>query len=462
MSKKVLIILTVCAVITLLAVLVGCESYKYDADLTMGDNNAVVTSNGGTVVKQGDYIYFVNGYADYKSSDTKANWFGNVVKGAICRIKADATTMDEVEVVVPKSVMCGSTNFGFSIYGDYIYYVSPGVEEEKGSTTVKTSIIQFLRTRLDGQKTVVMYEIEDQDVSYTYTSTSLVYLKDNTLYSKSLTEKSYKKAKDGEVLAEDIASVHFPVATNTSYDRGAGETFADYFYYTKIAEGNNNYAADLYVCNGSGSINKIIAGGDNVSYSSLNSYLDATGITLYYTKTPYHGSSAGNAFFCGIKIKANEFSSLTTGETKLNATNEKVFAQTAPTSIYALDIEVGYINYTSGLVYVNGNGETAFSATSDEITVKKPIALVGKVFYYVDTNSDLVRKTLSTEESERDNVTVIVDDAVDNSYTWICPEMVDGKIYFCLTSDSYLYRITVADFKVVDGAMTPELVGKKA
>ena len=126
MSKKVLLIsVALIIAVCTLALCVGCESYKNDANLSMGDSTAPVSSNGGTVVKQGNYIYFVNGFAGYKTTLGKDNWFGNVLKGAILRIKADATDMSTAEVVVPKSVLSDSKNAGFSIFGDYIYYVSP-------------------------------------------------------------------------------------------------------------------------------------------------------------------------------------------------------------------------------------------------------------------------------------------------------------------------------------------------
>ena len=119
------IVLLVIGVILLVAALVSfaaCESYKATALSKVGDKNAKVESNGGLVVKQGGYLYFINGFTDYLTESGKDNWFGTPVKGAIVRVtyNADGSLGDDYTVVVPKTVMASSENVGFSIFGEWI------------------------------------------------------------------------------------------------------------------------------------------------------------------------------------------------------------------------------------------------------------------------------------------------------------------------------------------------------
>ncbi len=478
MSKRFLIIMTVLVALAVLAVCVGCESYKYDADLSMGDKDEVVYSNGGTVVKQGSYIYFINGYADYKTTDAKANWFGNVVKGAIMRIKADATDMSTAEIVVPKSVLSDSKNTGFSIYGDYIYYVSPSAEEDK-SGTVQTSTLQFLRTRLDGQETRLLYELNNRSVDYIYTPNALVIYKDNTIYSKSYDAKRFKKNDAGTVLAEDVTSVHFP--QYGTYNPKTKESYLNYFFYTKAEDGNQVYSNRVYVCNGTGSVNKVIidrntytdapdnlANNDKVFSLALTaSFVDDNGITLYYSKTVYHGSTAGNVGFYGYKFTAADFESdaFKNGSYKLDATREYWFANSAPTSIFAMSLEDGYVNYTSGISYVKLDevklATCVFSATSDDVTATKIISYDKALgyLYFLSKDNYLVRKSIN---GVKDNIVIILDKAINSTYTYICPELLDGNMYFILSDDSYLYRVSIADYDRINGAAKPVLVGRIA
>ena len=54
------------------ATLVACNPYKNPA-IGGGDATAPVESNGGYIVKQGNYVYFVNGYV---GADADATWGG--------------------------------------------------------------------------------------------------------------------------------------------------------------------------------------------------------------------------------------------------------------------------------------------------------------------------------------------------------------------------------------------------
>lgn len=112
-------------------------------------SGATVASNGGFAVEKGDYVYFINGAEAYTADNT----YGNVVKGALMRIKkADlATNPAAAEVVVPTLVGSQNFNAGIFIYGDYVYYATP-TKDKNIQGVVENSWIDFKRAKLDGSE----------------------------------------------------------------------------------------------------------------------------------------------------------------------------------------------------------------------------------------------------------------------------------------------------------------------
>ena len=100
-TKSILIVLMVA---TIALALVGCQNFKWGpvGPITTGE----VENNGSMVVKQGDYLYYVNGMDDTANiTKPEDNHFGKAsVKGSIMKskINADGTLIDTA-VVVPKT-----------------------------------------------------------------------------------------------------------------------------------------------------------------------------------------------------------------------------------------------------------------------------------------------------------------------------------------------------------------------
>ena len=91
-----------------IATLVACNPYKNTA-IGGGDATAPVESNGGYIVKQGNYVYFVNGYV---GADADATW-GAATKQGIVRaeVKEDGTIDNSTsKLLVPKSVYNSSVS----------------------------------------------------------------------------------------------------------------------------------------------------------------------------------------------------------------------------------------------------------------------------------------------------------------------------------------------------------------
>ena len=85
MKRKILVL--VAAILALACVCTGCSNFNYGPiDTDSANNTATVTSNGGTTVIAGSYLYFINGISSYSLDNT----FGDVVKGAIYIVKLGA------------------------------------------------------------------------------------------------------------------------------------------------------------------------------------------------------------------------------------------------------------------------------------------------------------------------------------------------------------------------------------
>lgn len=92
------------------------------------------SSNGGTAVVYGDYLYYING--TQKNDGTNGR---GVTQGAICKIKYDKTTGEiekdaEAEVVV--SDLVGYEDGSIHIFGDFLYYTTPNNEVNYQGTTL--------------------------------------------------------------------------------------------------------------------------------------------------------------------------------------------------------------------------------------------------------------------------------------------------------------------------------------
>ena len=447
MRRRVLFVMIAVALICcVLGALVACESYKSTALEKVGDKNADVTSNGGLIVKQGGYLYFINGYTGYLTTKGSDNWFGNVVKGAIVRVTyhEDGTLGDDYVVVVPKSVMASSENVGFSIYGEYIYYVSPSAEEDRAGA-VQTDTLQFMRTKIDGTDTEVILEIDDTSVKYKYTPTALFYYDSaaSKLYAKDLTKKSIKTSDKGLLISEDVASVCFP--KNETYSPAKGVTIEDYVFYTKNSEDAYDYGNTLYVASPSGDVNKEIVGatldGDKkYNISIIASSSEAGKVTIYYTKTSYTGTSSSGSV---VGTYAYRFEN---SNFAFNRTNEKLLTTETLSSVFALGYETGLVVYgssTSTLVY----GIDGVDDSCSGLNMSTLVAAVDGTYYYLDGDNLLLAFDMDNASNARYAYTT--GEKVMTSFAGV--EYLDGYLYFIVDDEyDYVYRLNLSTISVTD------------
>lgn len=449
MTKKIILTISILLVAILaVTVMIGCESYKNNSFAL--DSNDESISNGGSVVYHGDYVYFINGYSDLLD-EYQENWFGNVEKGAIMRLKKDDTDMANVETIVPKAVYSTASNTGFSIYGDYIYYVTSSVTENRDGS-VNSSTLEFMRTRTDGQETEILLSVDDGlSTQYKYTPNGILYVANSNVYFKS-TEGKIKAKDAGIVVAEEISNAIFPVSE--SYKKGL-DNIADYFLYTKASEDNSDYTNELYVSSANGEFNKKLI--DKNTYTDkpqedlknafsvsviANKVVDGK-LSIVYTKA-YYASTDSTSTAAGTYMYTFDSASFDFDKAK-----ERKVSTDSLSSLTIVDENT--ILSASGTL-------TSYTYSADsEYYVKKPFStdyakiesatVVGVHDNYVYIIVSNLFKRIKIDMSE--NLQTVGSDKVHVKF--INPEIVvDGNnayiYYFNDSNSQYLYRIDLGSY----------------
>ena len=273
MTKKIITFVTLIAVaITALFCMTGCAGDQYTPISISGTQKTTytVTSNGGSAVQYGNYIYFLNGYRGYEDTNASANVFGQVVKGAVYRAELngseiegefvasrDASTglllkttkkidykRDEIDSalvqrIAPKTVgTSGYSQGGITILGNCMYYATPNNLKNK-SGSVQYLKTDFFRMTLDGQTTQKLYTTENDSTSSPYAffkRGSYVYLVvlDGTNLISVKSEFATGKVVDTLKIAENVTSAVIP--TKPVYYNGITEnSIYDFIYFVRSA-----------------------------------------------------------------------------------------------------------------------------------------------------------------------------------------------------------------------------------
>ena len=237
---------------------IGCSA-SYAADpLEGGLPQGEVSSNGGFVVQKGNYVYFINGSADYSGDNT----YGDVVKGSLMRIAVSALESGDLaaaQTVVPLLVVSQDYTSGVYIYGDYVYYATPNTLGTMQGE-VQSSYLDFKSTKLDGTETMRHYYVQVTDNTTVY---RYVQGEDGTVYllyvDSAATEiRSYNTATGEETVL---------AAGYTDYVLNEDDRTDPTVYYTMPVVKKNTYTA--------------ASGGEQYSYNQLYR------VSAFTTQSPY-------------------------------------------------------------------------------------------------------------------------------------------------------------------------------
>lgn len=150
------------------------------------DNSGNVQSNGGFAVSTNDYYYFINGVEEYSAENT----YGDVVKGALMRVKKDEVKQNKYETVIPSLLAAGDYESGVYIYGDRIYYATPN-NVKNTSGVVENDYLDFKSAKTDGSDVRDIFRAEKNAVQYRFVevgegaekSVYLLYVNEKDLHS---------------------------------------------------------------------------------------------------------------------------------------------------------------------------------------------------------------------------------------------------------------------------------------
>lgn len=473
MNKKIIAVIALVLVLTI--GLVACNGKTYKASGVADGNkyaSSPVENNGSFVVKQGNYIYFVNAYV---GADAE-NKFGKQEKSCLYRAELDenGNIIEGSRVaLVNKNIYSTSTKSGIYVRGNWIYFASPNTDKTK-SGEVNTKYLDFFRVSLDGKKTELLYTIANRSADFFVTDNSILVLDGGALKKIDLNKKSLGKINNKKNYVEvrsNVSSLQ-PIVANGAFSGMAlmVSNAADSDSWKKF-----NTLSVIYA---DGTIKDVITdnsfGGDADSYLynatvSVKDYVVKDDkITVYYTKTDKDSK---------VQLCAYMFDK----DFSFDSKNEVLLMKDASSSNVAAVkgiIEVNIINGTKN--YVLSAFVTVSSAPylkkveqgkepqNVPATAKKPESQLqrqitirdvrdGYVFY-TDASSAkaLFRYKYDTEDLHNEERVA----EFNLSSSWFAPVILGDYMYFLDGTKEYTYRIKLQTGDIVKPETKDMVVGK--
>lgn len=408
--KSLVLVLLVCT-----SLLAGCGKQGFKDNPATND---VVIGNGGYAVQKGDYLYYVNGYIDnYKTTlqnNPELNK-GNAVLGAIYRTKLvnDKVQYDEngfvkcTERVVGDVV--GFENGSFYIVDDYIYYITPHMNEDT-SGTIRTDYTNFYRVNVNGLERENLYVsrttgVVDWNAYKIDGKTYLVIIEKSTDANGNTTNNIVRvdgKSGKAKTLVEGVDTA--VLNGNNFIDISEGKEYNGFVYYT---------ITDDKKVNKLGKVNIIT--GETETYEPFSqatySLIDFKNDSLYLTITLSNSTKLNR-----IALNTNE-----------NLTNAEYveLTKTSYTSYYTIE---GVLNKlvvvdSSNVMYYLNNGVSERVLLTSAVTV---VGLNNNCVFYIENS------LLKCLDYTVDNATSETLGSTNKTYLLSLASQVDfnsGKVY---------------------------------
>ena len=206
--KKIISILAV-LVLSVCFIFTGCSK---PLDLPKGD----VSSNGGSVVSIGNYVYYSNTFVDYTTLVSGDNTEKTTKHNAIYRVKTDDygyVSLDDdgkienIEKVYSK--MAGFNNSNMFIVDEYLYFTSPNVHKEQKTGNDRFDLTTLFRIKLDGtglKEILTTKTTQGKFFLVTEETPYLLIFDDNKISKLEIKDK----VGSAEVLVDDVLDTIFP------------------------------------------------------------------------------------------------------------------------------------------------------------------------------------------------------------------------------------------------------------
>ncbi len=240
----------------------GDPRTKKEKNFTYPSSDDYVYDNGGLAVRKGNYLYFVNGYNAVENMENKEDSYnlgslmltkldqnGQVVKND------DGLLHDDYYITMSKK-LCGYQATNLFISGEYLYFVSPSLENETGDKVWAKERVIFNRIKLNKSSEVEeIYSsgVKFDNLQYQYYEENgkvfiLAWEKGDSYYDDNGNNALVRvdvKEKSSKVVANDVQNVVFAKNHNeVFFTKHANDD--DYYFlkqYNVVSNTVSNYTS---------------------------------------------------------------------------------------------------------------------------------------------------------------------------------------------------------------------------
>ncbi len=413
----------ICLVLCVFGIgLIGCGDDRTPEEKAFAypGANDLVSGNGGLAVSKGNYIYFVNGFKEAKSSER----YGSFMHGGVMLAKLSASgelvveddgELEDDNLIHISNKLAGFEATDLAIFGDYLYFTSVCQEDDAETELWANDIVDFNRIKLN----------KSGDVERIYQSTSnnqnveFKYYQENGSVSLLVYEKDSEELvrintnKDKTIVASGVKNVYF------------SENCNEVFYV--LSTGNSKAPYKSYKLNAvSGSISEFVSHASQPTVKFVENgkvyILEDDNLNVYDTETKIDEGCAisGVSSYSSVNVAPN-------GDALIAISTEG-----------------------DGLIfefYENGVPVTSYQETGSEATV---LGYANGSVVYIDADKNI--KSLSYANQNTIPVTIAKISDINTSYI-----DVDGSyMYFFkkVGNNEYLHRLLLDN-----GAQVEEFVG---
>lgn len=402
-----------------------------------------VKSVGGFIAETDNYIYFINGVG----TSTDKNDFGTPIKGSL--MAADKSDLSKTEIVVPKLFVANDYSAGVYIFGDYVYYGTPSTDKTPEGT-VAYSEMAFIKTKLDGKDSKVLFTIDSLSAEYRMVE------KDGEVFI------IYYDATSSELISYNTAKATKTVIAKTDAKTDGDESLDKYFFFanenlddavvvyttTVYTEKYNEDKVNASVARATANYNKVYAykvgaesaevvfdGKDTESTLAItlieNGYVFYTNTDKFATVKNYGASVADFLAKADAKEIIAEYAVATNVIKSLD-------------EVYILDTENGRI-YKDDMIKETADKDAESKKLVVMLgTIGSLIDVVDGYAYYYNSNNEIAKVELENKDAKEIRVS-----EGTATQTWYAPEFVEngGKtlMFYCDNSATGLSYIKYVD-----------------
>ena len=230
-----------------------------EKNFTYPSSADAIYGNGGLAVRKGNYVYFVNGYKSINSSSVSKDATYNVGSLLLMKLGENGKVVTNENgllkddyYITMSNQLCGYEATDLFIHGDYLYFVTPCLENEKGDKVWAKERVVFNRIKLDKKgKVEEVYssgvKLDSLEYKYYVSNGSLnilVWEKGASYYAENGNNALIRVdavAKTSSVVANDVLEVEFAKNHNEIFFRTQTENSHYLKQYNVIGNETSNY-----------------------------------------------------------------------------------------------------------------------------------------------------------------------------------------------------------------------------